>query len=91
MEIQKWKKKKRKIMPDVLGIERSVRNKIYANTKVSLLAFAIKLNSSSGVYRHAKNPAGCMYCVFIQFIYIGEIEAFGTFQSPEEYFYICTF
>lgn len=32
-----------------------------------------------------------MYYVFTEFIYTGEIEAFGIFQSPEEYFCICTF
>lgn len=32
-EIQKRKKEKRKIMADVFGTERSLRNKIYANTK----------------------------------------------------------
>lgn len=38
-----------------------------------------------------QKTAGCMYCVLIEFIYTGEIEAFGIFQSPEKYFYICTF
>lgn len=32
-EIKKWKKEKRKMMADVLGIERSLKNKIYANAK----------------------------------------------------------
>lgn len=36
-DIQKWKKEKGEIMADVLGIERSVRNKIYANTKLLCL------------------------------------------------------
>lgn len=32
-EIQKQRKEKRKIMTHILGIERSPKNKIYANTK----------------------------------------------------------
>lgn len=49
-EIQKWKVKKRKITAEVLGTEKSPRNKIYANTKY----LSLHLLSSQTVHVESK-------------------------------------